>query len=155
MARIALFLVLVLATVGAAGFADEPQVDKGLVGVYRCEGKNPDGSSYEGYVEIANLDDTFRVRWTLTNETDVVGVGIYTGGVFAVSYFGGTPALAVYKVEANRLIGEWTMGGAEGAVYVETLTRLPEGVRPPPRQPRAPRRPARPGVTPNGTQRPV
>ena len=155
MARIALLLVLVFATVGAAGFADDTPADKGLAGVYKCEGKNPDGSAYEGYVEIAKLDDTFRVRWTLTNEMDVVGVGIFSGGVLAVSYFGGTPAVAVYKVEPNKLVGEWTMGGAEGAVYVETLTRLPAGVRPPPRTPRAPRRPARPSTAPNGTQRPV
>ena len=43
----------------------------------------------------------------------------------AVSYFGGTPAVVVYKIDAEKLVGEWTMGGTEGTTYAETLTRVP------------------------------
>ncbi len=93
-----------------------------IAGVYRAEGKNPDGSSYSGCAEITKVQGTFRVRWTFENG-GMLGVGIYSNGVFAVSYFVGVPAIVVYKIEDNRLVGEWTMGGAEGAKYIETLTK--------------------------------
>jgi hypothetical protein len=93
-----------------------------LVGTYRCDGKNPDGSAYRGVVEIAKVRDTFRVKWTL-DDSAVMGVGIYSNSILAVSYFGGAPAVVVYKVDGTSLVGEWTMGGIEGAVYTETLTK--------------------------------
>jgi hypothetical protein len=100
-----------------------------LSGVYRCNGMNPDGTAYEGVVEISKLKNTFRVRWTM-DDGSIIGVGILSNGVFAVSYFGGAPAVVVYKLDGTNLVGEWTMGGIEGAVYKETLTKT-EGVAPP------------------------
>ena len=95
-----------------------------LVGVYRCDGMNPDGSAYRGVVEIAKVRETFRVKWTL-DDSAVMGVGIYSNNILAVSYFGGAPAVVVYKVDVDgtKLVGEWTMGGIEGSVYTETLTK--------------------------------
>lgn len=101
--------------------APAPQPD--LAGVYRCDGMNPDGTQYRGVVEISKIRDTFRVRWTM-DDGAIMGVGIYSGGVFAVSYFGGAPAVVVYRVDGRRLVGEWTMGGAEGILYSETLTKV-------------------------------
>ena len=58
----------------------------------------------------------------------VMGVGIFSDGVLAVSYFGGAPAVVVYSTTSDgRLDGKWTMGGAEGLVFKETLTKMPEG----------------------------
>lgn len=114
-----------------------------LVGIYEYEGTNPDGSAYKGFVEIASVQGTFRVLWTM-DDGYVLGIGIYSNGVFAVSYFAGAPAIVVYKVEGNRLIGEWTMGGdAEGKTYTEVLTKTdkrPEQ-RPAPQRPPAPSNP--------------
>ncbi|OFW12667.1 MAG: hypothetical protein A3F70_16210 [Acidobacteria bacterium RIFCSPLOWO2_12_FULL_67_14] len=110
-----------------------------LTGVYRCDGTNPDGKPYHGLVEIRKVRETFRVRWTM-DDGAITGVGIYSSGVFAVSYFGGAPAVVVYTVDGEKLVGEWTMGGAEGAVYSETLIRT--GAAPaqePGRQEREPR----------------
>jgi hypothetical protein len=110
-------------------------------GVYLCEGTNPDGHRYRGIVQIAAVRNTFLVRWTLADEVEVMGVGILHDGMLSVSYFGGTPAVVVYKISADKLVGEWTMGGTEGRVYAETLTRVPEGSlpKPQPQQPRQPR----------------
>ena len=113
-------VVLAAVCVGSPNAAPPPLPD--LVGVYRCDGKNPDGSAYKGVVEIGKIRNTFRVKWTL-DDSAVIGVGIYSNDVFAVSYFGGAPAVVVYKVDGSRLVGEWTMGGLEGAVYTETLTK--------------------------------
>jgi hypothetical protein len=123
MARTVLLGVMVV-VFGALTSIAAPDTQTDIVGVYKCEGMNPDGTPYQGIVEIARIQETFRVRWTLGDGTSIVGVGMLSGGVFAVSYFGGAPAIAVYKIDGARLVGEWTMGGAEGAVYSETLTRM-------------------------------
>ena len=102
--------------------APEPRSD--LAGVYRCDGMNPDGSAYQGVVEISRVQDIFRVRWTLRDNTAVVGVGILSEGVLAVSYFRGAPAVVVYRIDGSRLIGEWAMGGGDGVISSETLTKV-------------------------------
>ncbi len=74
---------------------------------------------------------------------EVTGVGILRNDLLAVSYFGGTPAVVIYKVDAEKLVGEWTMGGADGKTFAETLTRVPEGsisIPTPQERPRRPRR---------------
>ena len=128
MLRTMLLGVVILLSV-AIGSSAAPDTPPDLVGTYRCDGKNPDGTAYEAVVEITKLDGTFRVAWIMDGGT-VIGVGIYSGGVFAASYFGGAPAVVVYKVDGERLIGEWTMGGIEGAVYTETLTKTSSQVEP-------------------------
>ena len=137
-----ILLGVVVVLSGAAGSLAAPDPPD-LVGTYRCNGVNPDGSAYEAFVEITRRDGTFRVEWIMDGGV-VTGVGIYSGGVFAASYFGGAPAVVVYKIDGERLIGEWTMGGIEGAMYTETLTKLPPGSAPPkPRPEPRQRRPDR------------
>ena len=121
MRRIVLLGVIVIAVCAFSRMAAQtPQTE--LSGVYRCNGMNPDGTAYQGIVEISKLRNTFRVRWTM-DDGSIIGVGIFSNGIFAVSYFGGAPAVVVYKLDGTNLVGEWTMGGIEGAVYKETLTK--------------------------------
>ena len=129
------YAALVAALGGTAAASDkpdgqEPPPKSDPSGVYLCEGTNPDGHHYRGIVQIAAVRNTFLVRWTLADDIEVTGVGILQNGLLAVSYFGGTPAVVVYKIDAEKLVGEWTMGGTEGATYAETLTRVPEGSLP-------------------------
>jgi hypothetical protein len=131
MARTVL-LGLVVVVFGAIATFAAPDAQPDIVGVYRCSGVNPDGTHYEGVAEIAKVEGTYRILWTLSDRSSVLGVGIYSGGVFAVSYFGGAPAVAVYRPDGDRLIGEWTMGGKEGSVYTETLTKVAADRRPQP-----------------------
>lgn len=106
-----------------------------IVGAYECEGKNPDGTPYRGFVEVTQIHGTFRVRWIL-DDSQVWGVGVISNGVFAVSYWGGAPAVVVYKMDSNRLVGEWTMGGVEGRTYSEVLTKTNKKLPQPPVLPR-------------------
>jgi hypothetical protein len=108
--------------------APQPDSPKKLsvAGVYLCEGANPDGSPYQGLVEIVAVDNTYLVRWMMADGAEVLGVGIRKSDVLSVSYFGGTPAVVVYAIDGDRLVGEWTMGGAEGMLYSETLTKMPD-----------------------------
>jgi hypothetical protein len=126
---------------GPAPSAADKLVKQGVAGVYLCEGANPDGSPYKGVVEIVAIDSTFLVRWSMADGAEVLGVGIRNSNVLSVSYFGGTPAVVVYQIDGDRLVGEWTMGGAEGMLYSETLTRLPDVQ---PSQPLAPQERPRP-----------
>lgn len=125
--RATVLLVLMLVFPAAAFASDRPQPDVNIEGVYLCQGQSPDGTMYHGIVQIVRLDDTFRIRWALagrSGEVDLVGVGIYSNGIFAVSYFGGAPGVGVYRIDGSRLVGEWTIGGADGTVYTELLTRM-------------------------------
>jgi|SRR5262245_24512791 hypothetical protein len=118
-----LVLGLIVVAFGSAASLAAPDPVPNLVGVYDCAGVNPDGTKYQGLVEIAKVENTYRVLWVLEDNSAVMGVGIFSGGVFAVSYFGGSPAIIVYKIDGDRLVGEWTMGGREGTMYSETLTK--------------------------------
>jgi hypothetical protein len=115
-----------------------------LVGIYACNGKNPDGSSYEAIVEIIKQDGTFVLQWFNESELVGVGLGIRSGDVLAVSYFSGLPGVVAYRIEdGNRLVGEWTVAGADGALFSETLTKMPpealeQSGRPSRSQPRSP-----------------
>ena len=126
MARLIGLVLMILASTGGPHGAAAQDATKptGVAGVYMCEGKNPDGSPYKGIVEIVKFRDSFLVRWTLPEDVTVIGVGLESGGVLAVSYFGGSPGVIVYRAEGDRLLGQWTMGGANGGVFTETLTRL-------------------------------
>ena len=150
MVRTLLLAAALVAALGRAGDASEQSAAQPTAktgdpsGVYLCEGTNPDGHHYRGIVQIAAVRDTFLVRWTLADDVEVTGVGILHDGLLSVSYFGGTPAVVVYKVAAETLVGEWTMGGTEGTTFAETLTRMPEGtvitqpqLQPRPRHPRS------------------
>ena len=121
---------LVFAAVPVAAATDDKAADSDLAGRYACEGKSPAGQAYHGLVDIVRLDDTYRVIWTLAGDAgevqQVMGVGILSNGIFAASYFGGGPGVAVYRIDGNKLVGEWTIGGADGAMYPETLTRMTE-----------------------------
>lgn len=126
MVRSVLFGILIVAVAAPIRATAEDGPEKDFTGVYSCEGTNPDGRSYIGVVEILKVDGTYLVRWTMPNDTQVMGVGIFSNGVLAVSYFGGSPALVVYSTAVDgRLDGKWTMGGAEGLVFKETLTKMP------------------------------
>jgi len=148
MLRAVLVGLVVLALVGPV-IAAEEATEANLAGVYSCEGTNPDGKTYSGIVEIVKIRGTYLVRWTMPNDSQVVGVGLFSNGMFSVSYYGGTPSLVVYSVAENgRLDGKWTAGGAEGEVFSETLTKMPEGTPKPskPSEPAKRERAPRPGI---------
>jgi len=113
---------------GALAFTAAADSELELAGVYACNGRNPDGSSYDTVVEIVKQDDAFVLRWFDQSELVAVGLGIRKGDVLAVSYFSGLPGVAAYHIEdGSRLVGEWTVAGAGGELFSETLTKMPAG----------------------------
>lgn len=99
-----------------------------VAGVYACRGARADGQAYQGVVHIFRQNDVYHVLWDFGREQHL-GVGIVTNNVLAVSYAAGVPGVVAYRIEAAegdtlRLVGQWTMAGAEGVVFGEILTRL-------------------------------
>ena len=109
-------IVVALAMIGSTA-AQAPQPD--LAGVYRCDGKNPDGSAYQGVVEISRVKETFRVRWTM-DDGAIMGVGIFSGGVFAVSYFGGAPGFRLHCLSSTSRWGVGRASRSRGSIFLAT-----------------------------------
>jgi hypothetical protein len=143
MVKSASFGCLMLALFAPLSVYAQPAPARDLAGTYACEGKNPDGSPYSGVVDIAKLEDTFLVRWRLADQQPVVGVGLLSGDVLSVSYFGGSPSIVVYTVTGDgRLDGKWTAGGTLGSVFTETLSKV-KAARTRPAEPAAPVKPSK------------
>jgi hypothetical protein len=132
-------LVVAVAVIAAPAARSDEQ--PALAGLYLCEGTDPTGSQYRGFVEIAGHRSTLVLTWIFPESPEsgaalrpsAVGVGIARGGSLAVSYFSGTMAgIIVYRIqqENRQLLGEWTVVGGDGSVYSETLTRLGVPVSP-------------------------
>jgi hypothetical protein len=130
MLRRILMFALMCGVLASAVAADAGQE---LAGVYACSGKNPDGSSYDTIVQIVNQDGVFLLEWFDESEVIAVGLGIRSGDVLAVSYYSALPGVVAYRIEdGNRLVGEWTVAGAGGALFSETLTKMPSETLPAP-----------------------
>jgi len=139
--RTAATLGLVLAL--TAGTTEGRDLPHDLSGVYICEGTAAEGAAYRGFVRITLHDDIYVVRWLFARGDAYTGIGVVNGNAFAVTYVGSTTGVAVYTIEdATRLVGTWTVAGAGGRAFSETLTKVvgnePDGTDPPsdPDQPR-------------------
>jgi hypothetical protein len=94
-------------------------------GVYQADGIGPNGKPYKGTVEIAKNDQTYRLKWTIAPDGVYLGIGILRDDQLAVSYFGQVLGVVLYKIEKGpRLVGQWTVVGADGQVFTETLTKV-------------------------------
>ena len=99
-----------------------------LTGTYACQGVKPNGTAYHGTVQIARHNGTYHLRWSFGPREQYSGIGIASGGVLAVSYFGGDAGVVSYQIQQDdkgaRLVGQWTVVKADGHVFGETLTRV-------------------------------
>lgn len=93
-----------------------------LVGLYTCEGVNPDETPYRCAVEIAAQGDTFALRWRFNKGVEGIGIGIKQGEVLSVIFQlpDGSIGLTSYRITGTTLTGVWTMPG-QSTVATETL----------------------------------
>lgn len=117
--RIALIGFLMAAAVGAASAQD-------IGGRYRVEGKNLDGSSYEGVAEITlTSETTCRIVWE-TGSTSSTGICMRNQLAFAAGYvLGENVGLVIYEVMPDgSMQGLWTVADTPGIGY-ENLYPMP------------------------------
>jgi len=137
---ISLFAVLSMGLIVSISGSEEKH---DLAGVYACTGTSPGGRSYRAIVTIVGQGNVYRLRWTFAGEQGNLGIGIVHGNTLSVSYHSGrSNGIVVYDInEPKELVGEWTVVGADGVIFKETLTKLPasyEGQQPRLPQPRSP-----------------
>jgi hypothetical protein len=124
MKRSALLLVVaVLAAVAPVTVQSAPDPS----GAYRCDGVSPDGTTYRAAVHIVRNADTYVVKWLTPRGVVNVGVGFVSGNTLSVGYVGSSAGVVVYRLDGDRLTGEWTDIESSGHVYKETLTKLADG----------------------------
>jgi TolB-like protein len=86
-----------------------------LEGSYYASGRNPNGSTYSGTVQISKGNNSYKFFWKIGNST-YNGRGILKGKTLTVDW--GQEYPVIYSVEGDgRLVGKWANGTAS-----ETLT---------------------------------
>jgi hypothetical protein len=125
MLRTILVTLALLLIIGRLATVAEPADATDIAGVYAAEGNNGDGSPYRAIVVIEKHRDAFRMQWIFPTRTAAVGLGILNGDVLAVSYYGASPGIVLYKIDGAKMVGDWTLFGAGGVLSKETLTRIP------------------------------
>jgi len=81
-----------------------------LTGIYRVEGRNPNGSRYSGMLAVNQDGDRFRFRWWIGTRV-FNGDGQLAGKMLVVNWGASKPV--VYSFAApGRLDGEWADGSA-------------------------------------------
>jgi hypothetical protein len=117
-------VLLVVALVIRHSPAARAQSPLEIRGEYYCDGIDVDGHAYHGRVSIAKRDAVYYVVWRFGSTLAAVGIGIMRDDVLAVSYYGPSPGVAVYRIDGTSLKGRWTDAGTPGHVFVETWTRV-------------------------------
>ena len=142
MSRILAILLCAVLSIGFIVSIAGSEKKHDLSGVYACTGNRPGGRSYRAIVTIVGQGNVYRLRWTFAGERGNLGIGILHGDTLSVSYHSGrSNGIVVYDIhESKELVGEWTVVGADGVIFKETLKKLPassyQGQQPRSPQPR-------------------
>lgn len=79
-------------------------------GSYRVEGRNPDGSSYRGTVQIRDTQGTVAMNWQVGSQA-YSGTGSRNGAVVWVNW-GDTFPVVYVRMPSGELHGTWANGRA-------------------------------------------
>gem|GEM_PF-5215297 len=121
----AVFVILVGATGTFAQQQQEPQPPhapgngKDFAGVYDLQGRNPDGTPYDGTLEIIQSGTVAVLTWRIGREVHV-GTGVASSRSIAAAY---GPVLVLFEQTGNgQLTGVWTVQG-QGRLGYEIVKR--------------------------------
>ncbi|MFL4470250.1 hypothetical protein ACERZ8_10320 [Tateyamaria armeniaca] len=87
-----------------------PATAEGLSGSYIAEGLNPDGSAYQGTVQLVQDANVVSFAWRVGNST-YAGTGVQEGRVITVNWGEDTPVIYVTMPDGS-LHGTWADGRA-------------------------------------------
>ncbi|MCR9126607.1 MAG: hypothetical protein NXH82_10820 [Rhodobacteraceae bacterium] len=102
--RAALAMVLATAVAGPAS------ANNRLTGTYMVQGRNADGSSYEGTVRLTQTGSTVNLAWRVGDQS-YRGTGRFDGAVLVVDWGDSYPVVYVLMSDGS-LHGTWANGYA-------------------------------------------
>lgn len=124
-------LVVLLAVLDMAAFAQAPPLPVDLSGTYASEGNAPNGT-YTATTEIIKHDGgVYQVQWTFPRGDGMVGVGFVDGDRFVVGYDAGAPGVIVYRLVSDKPLtfeGRYT-GWAFDKPYTERMVKGPAAIQ--------------------------
>lgn len=84
-----------------------------LTGQYRVDGRNPNGSRYEGTLTLRPLGQGWSAEWR--TPAPVRGVGLSDGRTLVLAYGGSECGVVAWDAtQPGRLAGQWTLDGRIG-----------------------------------------
>ncbi|MCC6904653.1 MAG: hypothetical protein IT326_02350 [Anaerolineae bacterium] len=117
----ALLLASLACSAGAAGEAGASAQPTDPSGSYTVSGTNPDGSAYNGRLEVVRAGDTYTLTWMVGS--NVSGIGVVRGNALAAAYPAESCLIALYDIS--------TGGGLEGSwATAQGPTVSPESAAP-------------------------
>lgn len=105
---IATLCALPLIGIASSSSAHDDQI-LAIEGLYTVEGRNADGSAYQGRVLLSQNGAEIRVGWTVGDQT-YSGLGVLQGRILTVNW--GSPTPVIYVVVGRELHGTWDGGRA-------------------------------------------
>lgn len=102
--------LLIVGLTGSAVLAASPASAQSVTGSYRAEGRNPDGSSYSGSVQIRDGEGMVLVNWQVGNQS-YSGSGTRDGDVIWI-HWGDTHPVVYVRMPSGELHGTWANGRA-------------------------------------------
>jgi hypothetical protein len=86
-------------------------VDTTIEGKYRSQGQNPDGTAYEGTLDLQKKGEIYSIQWQ-AGDSQFSGTGLKEDSILAVSYFQKNKArTAIYRIRPGKLEGRWMTHG--------------------------------------------
>ena len=99
---------LIAAISGAAMLIASGVAAQSVSGQYRAEGRNPDGSSYSGTVQIRENKGGVQINWQVGSQS-YKGSGTRNGDVIWVDW-GDTYPVVYVRMPSGELHGTWANG---------------------------------------------
>ena len=81
-----------------------------LGGIYRVQGKNPNGTTYRGMVALIRIGEQFRFNWWIGSQV-FTGAGEFAGRMLVVQWGARHPVIYTFA-GGSTLNGEWADGSA-------------------------------------------
>jgi hypothetical protein len=100
--------LLMTGILGSALLAAGGVSAQSIAGHYRAEGRNPDGSSYSGKVQIRESKGGVQINWQVGNQ-NYKGSGSRNGDVIWVDW-GDTYPVVYVRMPSGELHGTWANG---------------------------------------------
>lgn len=101
---------VILGGLAAATMVAQPGFAQNVSGQYRAEGRNADGSTYSGIVQIADTGSSVAVNWQVGNQA-YQGTGYRSGDVIWIDW-GDTYPIVYVRMPSGELHGTWANGRA-------------------------------------------